>query len=1311
MGTVLYSLNKHRAQGVIGAVALIMTAMAAPTAAMAADLNLSNRPLFSGGNVKPNIMVALDNSGSMDFETLFPTDSGLLYWNDSSRSAWQGGTYQQSGAVGYAYLFPNGYNGCNADGSGCSYRDRRIYSNYSAVPPIPSLGFARSSEFNVAYFDPAVTYDPWVGYANAKATEANYDPKIRSTTLNLSTPRQSTAEGETFDFRNGMVIPAGVSYYQTVTTGTQVTASNVCVRSTSDFYAASFFEALFGYCARSGYSFARSATVNGGNTTTTGFYPAATDRITGNESIAVSYYPATFYLRRSTPLPSNFGWSANAPKIPGKGPNGEDLYGYEIKANNFSSTTAFNDAIQNFANWFSYYRKRHLAVRGGITGAFDEINGARVGSCTINNPAQLTMRDLDSTSDRQAFYDQIFSTDFAAARGTPNRKALKFLGEQLENNASIITSSCQQNFALLFTDGYNTDSVSGLGNADQSSNARKTFGAPFGDNYSNTIADVAMKYYENLGNVPNQNQRGIERHRVPTPLGCDNTPPDPWLDCEDDLHMVTFGVTLGQRGLIFGNTADYPNQNTNPYRNPPDWTKLNLNDSSYGLAEIDDLWHATINSRGTLLNANTPAEIASSFATALEEIINAAGSEAAISSNARSLTAESVIYQASFTGGSWQGDLKAYALNGTSISETAAWSAASRLVDASKTNTNIANGRHIVASVPQGTVSNPRYSAYAFRPTALQNVLSGLTALLGDPLTTNQINYLRGDRSLEQSRSATGTFRNRGTTVLGDIVHSAPAYVGAPDRLRYPNTWQDLHLGMNAGAFPENTSGPYSAAGNSRAFAQSNAGRKPMVYAGANDGMLHGFAASDGTEQFAFIPGGVFANLSQLTRTDYQHRYYVDGAPVTGDVAYNSAWHTVLVGGLGNGGRTLYALDITDPSVFASVEGNPSRLFLWEFSHPRLGLTFGQPSIVRLHSGQWAAMAGNGYNSTGESASLFLIDIQSGKIITNGPIETNATPSNGATSNGLSEAFPVDVDGDFIVDYAYAGDLYGNVWRFDLTSKTPADWRVSKLFTARDRSGNPQPITAQPQVGPHPFGRNYGVMVYVGTGKYIENSDATLNTSIRNSVYGVWDVGTFNFAPGDGWSPTRIGDLSRSDLVVQDVLPQTVDSNGETYRVVTDKPVIYQQSNASNDPGKRGWVLDLPAGTGELVTSNPALEGQTVSFSTTVPDVQACTTEGSGYFMTVKARTGGRTDSASFDLNGDRQYTLPADTVTVNGQQVVVSGVAIKGGAPGAALHLNDSTQIGDQVVLGGSNASRHVINIFSGNLPDGRRSWREIRR
>ncbi|MES1925398.1 PilC/PilY family type IV pilus protein [Salinisphaera sp. T31B1] len=1285
------------------------TGIVAPV--MAKDLNLSNRPLFSGGNVKPNIMVALDNSGSMDFETLFPTDSGLLYWNDSTRSAWQSGTYVQSSPVGYAYLFPNGYNGCNADGSGCSARDRRIYSNYSAVPPIPSLGFARSPEFNVAYFNPAVSYDPWVGYADANATSAYYDPKVRSATLNLTVARQSTADGELFDFRSGMVIPAGVSYYQTITTGSQTTMSNVCVRSASDFYSAGLFEALFGYCSRSGYTFYRSATVNGGNTTATGFYPSTTDKTTGNESIPVSYYPATFYLLRSTTLPSNFGWSNSAARILGKGSNGEDLYGYEIKPENFSSTAAYNAAMQNFANWFSYYRKRHLAVRGGITGAFSEINGARVGSCTINNPATLTMRDLDSTTDRQAFYDQIFSTDFAAARGTPNRKALKFLGEQLENNANIITSSCQQNFALLFTDGYNTDSVNGVGNADQSSNARKTFGAPFGDNYSNTIADVAMKYYENLGSVPNERQRGIERHRVPTPLGCDDNPPDPWLDCEDDLHMVTFGVTLGQRGLIFGNTAQYPSQNADPYRNPPDWSKLNLNDNSYGLSEIDDLWHATINSRGTLLNANTPAEIASSFATALEEIINAAGSEAAVSSNTRSLSTNSVIYQSSFTGGAWEGDLKAYALNGASIGDTPIWSAANRLVDTSKTNATIANNRRIVISLAQGTAANPNYRGYAFRPTALQTVLGGLTSLLGDPLTANQINYLRGDRSLEQSRSPIGSFRNRGTTVLGDIVHSAPVYVGAPDRLRYPINWQDLRLGANAPVSPEAAAGPYSAAGNSRAFAQANASRKPMVYVGANDGMLHGFAASDGSEQFAFIPGGVTANLSQLTRTDYQHQYYVDGTPATGDVAYNGAWHTVLVGGLGNGGRTLYALDITNPSAFSSVESNPSSLFMWEFSHPRLGKTFGQPSIVRLHSGQWAAMAGNGYNSNGESASLFLIDIQSGNLITNGPIETGATPPNGGSSNGLSEPFPVDVDGDFIVDYAYAGDLYGNVWRFDLTAKTPANWRATKLFTARDRNGNPQPITTQPQVGLHSFGNNYGVMVYVGTGKYIENSDATLNTGLRNSVYGVWDVGTFNFAPGDGWVPTRTANLSRSDLVVQDVLAQTVDSNGETYRVVTDNPVVYQQSNASNDPGKRGWVLDLPAGTGELIVSNPALEGQTVSFSTTIPDVQACTTEGSGYFMKVKARTGGRTDFASFDLNGDRQYTTPTDTVTVNGQKVVVSGVAIKGGAPGAALHLNDTSQIGDRVVVGASDASRRVINIFSGAQADGRRSWREIRR
>ena len=819
-----------------------------------------------------------------------------------------------------------------------------------------------------------------------------------------------------------------------------------------------------------------------------------------------------------------------------------------------------------------------------------------------------------------------------------------------------------------------------------------------------------MKYYENLGKLPNENRRDIERNRVPTPLGCDDDPPDPWLDCEDDLHMVTFGVTLGQRGLIFGNTSQYAAQNDDPYRNPPDWSRLNLNDSSFGITEIDDLWHATINSRGTLLNANTPQEIASAFSTALEEILNASGSESAVSANSRSVSSDTIIFQASFTGGSWEGDLSAYTVNNGRISTTPSWSAAEKLVDGSDSNASIANNRRIVASVPSGSGSDISYTPHAFRPNILQSLLGGLTALLGDPLTADQINYIRGNRSLENSNG--GYLRSRGQTVLGDIVHSSPLYVGAPDRLRYPKVWRDLHLGAQAAGFPENNAAPYSEAGNSRAFAQANASRRPMVYVGANDGMLHGFAANDGTEQFAFIPGGVFEKLDELTETDYRHEYYVDGTPVAGDVVFNNAWHTVLVGGLGNGGRSLYALDITNPSRFSSAENQPSNLMLWEYSHPKLGRTFGQPSIVRLHNGKWAAMAGNGYNSDSGTPSLFLLDIQSGQLMTNGPIETGETPPSNGYKNGLSEPFPVDVDRDFITDYAYAGDLYGNVWRFDLTSKNPSDWSVRKLFTARDRNGNVQPITTQPQVGLHAFGNDFGVMVYFGTGKYLENGDAVLNTDVRNSVYGVWDVGTFNFAPGNEWDPSRTGNLTRSDLARQDVLSQTVDSGDATYRFVTDNPVVYQQSDSSNDRGRRGWVLDLPAGTGELIVSNPALQGETVSFSTTVPDVQACTTEGSGFFMTVQASTGGRTRFAAFDLNGDRQYTAPGDTITLpDGSVAVASGVAVKGGAPGAALYLNDTSQLGDTVVLGNSDNSREQIDLYSGGREDGRRTWREIRR
>jgi len=1225
--------------------------------ARAAELDLANQPLFTGNNVAPNIMVAVDDSGSMDFETLFPADSGLLHWKDG---------------IQYAYLFPNGFNDIDCDGPGC-LRDRRIYRNFHAVPPIPSLAFARSADFNKAYFKPGYPYDPWLDKPSLDTAQkwrnAPADPIVGDNTFDLTSARRRYGSGETFFLPRGTRLGEGTVYRK-----------RVCFLFFCEFR----------------------------------WVPADdNDRESGNT--AIEYFPATFYLLEGEELPTDYS-TYSGPVLPGRGPNGESLSGYQIKPE-YLSDKQYREAMTNFANWFTYYRKRHLATRGGIVAAFDDISTGRVGTCTIsraqdNFSARLEMRDLNAPNDpdaRDDFYDSIFGIDFSEERGTPNRTALQYLGDRLEQQNDIITSPCQQNFGILFTDGYNTGETRGsVGNADGDSTAADDYGKPFDDTHENTIADVAMHYYENLSPASDD----IDLNRVPVPEGCDVDPPerpDPALDCERDPHMVTFGVTLDQRGTIFGNdgTKDKRDANSDPYSSwPPDldWPDPIRGDSgNYGIEQIDDLWHATINSRGELLNARTPADVASQFSAALTEITERTGSANGVAADSGSLTTNSRLYQATFTAGAWNGDLTASQLEPGSGQMSTLWSAATLLGDRRAP-------RNIITSITDDPNATPNNSY-----TAAPFTHNGLDSSSESSLTPEQMAFLRGDQSREENKP-NGTFRNRRKNILGDIVHSTPVYVGPPNRFRYPQAseWQDrLHPGASV---PERNAGSYSVPGTSRGFAQRHADRSAMVYVGANDGMLHGFDANSGEEKIAYVPNAVLPELGRLTETYYPHRYYVDGTPASGDVVFDGAWHSVLVGGLGNGGRSIYALDITNPSNFD--QSSPDETFLWEFTDGGLGRTFGQPSIVRLHNGQWAAMVANGYNSDDDDARLYLLDIKNGEVIAK--IET---PNSGDAPNGLADPFPVDLDGDFITDYAYAGDLDGNIWKFDLTSTTPSSWDASKLFTATapGDSDTHQPVTTQPQVGLHPYGRNYGVMVYFGTGKYLETGDAALNTDEINSFYGVWDLDVFTFNNARGknkplFSTGLKSAIPLARLVEQNVI-NTVSTSGERYRLLSNNAVDYEQAtlDGTGDGGARGWVLNLPENTGERIVSNPRLQGSTVSFSTLLPSEAACQPETSGFFMLINAATGGRTPFPAFDLNGDNQFTQTdkAFKVTENGeqQQIGGSGVAITQGTPGAATFLVNRAQDNDRVTLPASDGSVVQFDVNIGRQPDGRRSWREIRR
>ncbi len=466
--------------------------------------------------------------------------------------------------------------------------------------------------------------------------------------------------------------------------------------------------------------------------------------------------------------------------------------------------------------------------------------------------------------------------------------------------------------------------------------------------------------------------------------------------------------------------------------------------------------------------------------------------------------------------------------NGNDIYE---WSAADKL---DKKRGASSDSRVIVTYDDNGSSSQ----GVPLRWSGTNSITSGQQGLLNSPQPGNislpttvgseRLGYLRGHTTDEGISFDDGEFRGRPTTAgkLGDFVHSNPVYAGKPpfiarNTVAYP------------GEYPSNVPDLYNT------FKNNNDMRTPMVYIGSNDGMLHAFNASTGEEVFAYVPNILFNELSKLTDPNYSHQFYVDLTPSINDIfmtksgASSATWNTVMVGGLRSGGKGLYALNITDPTIF-DTETNAAANVMWEFSedddgsigNSDLGYTFSAPLISMSNAAdgsgekKWVAIFGNGYNSTSSDgdAAIYIAFIEAGQdgVWTAGSdyikIDTGfgkAESSDGTTPNGIGAVRGVDVDEDGTVDRLYAGDLQGNLYRIDISSTNSSDWDNSGnrdvIFEARYGTSYPrsvvQPITTRPVVVDHPDKPGY--IVVVATGSWMTSDDA-IDANIQ-SLYGIWD--------------------------------------------------------------------------------------------------------------------------------------------------------------------------------------------------------------
>ena len=691
----------------------------------------------------------------------------------------------------------------------------------------------------------------------------------------------------------------------------------------------------------------------------------------------------------------------------------------------------------------------------------------------------------------------------------------------------------------------------------------------------------------------------------------------------------------------------------------------------------------------TLLPAGDPASMISSVKEAIEDIAAVVGNEAALAQSSGDLRigVGSFIYRSIFNTKDWSGDVQAFKIDTDGkISEAPTWLASSnRPAPVDRRILTFNDGRNADGTVDTADTNKRRGVVFDYANLSLLQKATLDADALGnvDGLGEERVNYLRGDTSNE-AKPPTGLGWRTRTSKLGDFINSSPAYVARPLAL-----------------FP--TDGYY-------AFAKTIKDRRPMLYVGGNDGMLHGFDASaaattgitPGKELIAFVPSAVYPNLSRLTASNYSHKYFVDASPVASEACFGTSgcttWKTLLVGGLNAGGRGIYALDVTNPANFGTATA--SDLVLWEFTardDPDLGYTFGKPVIRKMNNGRWAVIFGNGFHNTtpdsnaGVSATgrayLYILYVDgpgAGNAWVQGThyhkIELKA-PSEGATptlplnpANGLASPAAIDNDLDGKIDVIYAGDRHGNVWKFDVSSSSPASWGVAfgtassplPLFSATDDLGNAQPITTGMEVSRHPLG---GYLLLLGTGSYIETTDP-LTPFKTQSYYGIWDK--FDAAK------TRV---VRSNLQRQTVVA-SVNSDGDTYYIQSACRPNYSTSLATtgadpdcpssiivaNSAQQLGWVFDLPASGERSVSEGPLLEAGVLTFTTLAPAANPCTGNTAGRMYNLSYLTGGRIERGVFDLNADGKLDASdlltvASQITANaGGKVPPSGKELKGG-------------------------------------------------
>ncbi|WP_339940738.1 PilC/PilY family type IV pilus protein, partial [Undibacterium luofuense] len=909
--------------------------------------------------------------------------------------------------------------------------------------------------------------------------------------------------------------------------------------------------------------------------------------------------------------------------------------------------------MTNFANWFTYYQSRMQTMKTVVSRSFKSIdNRFRVGFIDIYGGSYLPLNVFDSGAGKQKelWYKQLLSVTPGGA--TPLRSALArvgriFAGKKPVGKDDPVEYSCQQNFALLTTDGFwNTDQESDvqniggsqIGNQDGGATARPQFEGPVAS--TNTLADVAKYYYDtDLRNSSFGNCTGA--------LGTDVCKDNVFTSAKDPnnrQHMTTYTLGLGVDGEL-RYRPDYATAGTGDYdkiqKGTLNWPLPVSNTNS----AVDDLWHAAVNGGGSYFSAKDPAQLTRSLTSALSEIsAKTASGGGAGTSSLNPIGGNNYAYISSYTSVKWQGNIERRTIDTlTGQISKAAGRCVENVVPGNcplpgAVQQFVENDSIIYRCVTPGLpdvelpvacngsmnsqvrpdsdtrtiyIAGAANSLLPFTATGLQTAgknssffsatnLSQYSNL--DPVTqqpavslTNLVNYLRGQSQYEDRQSnppLNRLFRAR-EAVLGDITESQLAYVGKP-------TFSYIDAGYDA-------------------FKTAQASRTPMVYVGANDGMLHAFDADSLEEKWAFIPSAVLGNLWKLADINYggNHQNFVNGSPVIADVYDGTTWKTILVAGLNGGGRGYFAMDITNPL-------SPS--LLWEFGATNdndIGYSFSPPVVTKTASGQWVVLLSSGYNNGNPGSGngcVIALNASSGAVskkICNG--SGSAVAPSGL---GPLAAWADSPQTNNVTELVYAGDLNGDVWKFNLTTSA-----VTRLATLKDKNGNRQPVTTEPALGNV---RNAKV-IFVGTGKYLELAD--ISNRSAQSLYALKDDPALD-------SPAGVS--ARTKLV-----QKTITQSGST-RTINSSNVDY-----STD---LGWYLDWPD-SGERITLSPKLDMGTLIVPSNVPSDEACSPGGYGWLNLLDYASGNNKFTTSGGVLAGKMYSSQIVgynvVYTKNGKRVI----------------------------------------------------------